>query len=155
MIRRLGVLTLEVILFAFALLGQQPAWHEPPADYGCENRCRDRRLPACTLEDRTGRWFHSTPRSIRCFIICFVDYLDPGRFHRSSATRTRWYSADLSIRGSTFEQALVLLNGLRINDAQSGHRQYGYPIPLDATSRIEVLHGTGSTFYGSDAIAEL
>jgi iron complex outermembrane receptor protein len=27
------------------------------------------------------------------------------------------------------------------------------PIPLDATSRIEVLHGTGSTFYGSDAIA--
>jgi len=60
--------------------------------------------------------------------------------------------ADLSIRGSAFEQSLVLLNGLRINDAQTGHHDLDLPVPLEAISRIEVLHGAGSTFYGADAM---
>ena len=61
--------------------------------------------------------------------------------------------ADLSIRGSTFGQALVLLNGLRINDAQTGHANLDLPVPLEDVSRIEVLHGAGSTLYGADALA--
>jgi len=60
--------------------------------------------------------------------------------------------ADLSIRGSTFEQSLVLIDGLRVNDPETGHLNLDIPVPLDAISRIEVLHGSGSTFYGSDAI---
>jgi outer membrane cobalamin receptor len=60
--------------------------------------------------------------------------------------------ADLSIRGASFEQSLVLLNGLRINDAQTGHHNMDIPIPLEAMSRIEVLHGAGSTVYGADAV---
>ncbi|HZR56544.1 MAG TPA: TonB-dependent receptor [Terriglobales bacterium] len=60
--------------------------------------------------------------------------------------------ADLSIRGATFEQSLVLLNGLRINDAQSGHHDMDIPLPLEAITRIEVLHGAGSTLYGADAL---
>ena len=60
--------------------------------------------------------------------------------------------ADLSLRGTTFEQSLVLLNGLRINDPETGHLNLDIPVPLDAVSRIDVLHGSGSTFYGSDAI---
>jgi hypothetical protein len=60
--------------------------------------------------------------------------------------------ADLSIRGAGFEQSLVLLNGLRINDAQSGHHNMDIPVPLEAVSRIEVLHGAGSTLYGADAL---
>lgn len=60
--------------------------------------------------------------------------------------------ADLSIRGTTFEQSLVLLNGLRINDPETAHMNLDIPVPLDALSRVEVLHGSGSTFYGSDAI---
>jgi outer membrane cobalamin receptor len=60
--------------------------------------------------------------------------------------------ADLSIRGTTFEQSLLLLNGLRINDPETGHLNLDIPVPLDAVARIEVLHGSGSTFYGSDAI---
>ena len=59
---------------------------------------------------------------------------------------------DLSIRGSTFGQTLVLLNGLRLNDAQTGHFNLNLPLPLDAADRIEVLLGTGSLFYGSDAL---
>jgi len=60
--------------------------------------------------------------------------------------------ADISVRGTTFEQTLVLINGLRINDPESGHLNLDIPVPLDAIARADVLHGSGSTFYGSDAI---
>ena len=60
--------------------------------------------------------------------------------------------ADISIRGSSFEQTLVLLNGLRIDDAQTSHHNLDLPVPLDAMRDIEVLHGAGSTLYGSDAV---
>lgn len=60
--------------------------------------------------------------------------------------------ADLSILGSTFAETLVLLNGLRMNDAQTAHHNMDIPVPSEAMSRIEVLHGAGSTFYGSDAM---
>ncbi|HUP05426.1 MAG TPA: TonB-dependent receptor [Bryobacteraceae bacterium] len=60
---------------------------------------------------------------------------------------------DLSIRGSNFGQTLVLLNGERLNDAQSGHHDMDIPVPLAAISRVETLQGAGSTLYGSDAVA--
>lgn len=60
---------------------------------------------------------------------------------------------DLTIRGSTFGQTLVLLDGLRMNDAQSGHHNMDLPVPTDAIDRIEILRGAGSTLYGSDAMA--
>ena len=60
--------------------------------------------------------------------------------------------ADLSLRGTTFEQSLILVNGLRINDPETGHLNLDIPIPLDAITRIDILHGSGSAFYGSDAI---
>jgi iron complex outermembrane receptor protein len=60
--------------------------------------------------------------------------------------------ADLSILGSTFAETLVLLNGLRMNDAQTAHHDLDIPIPMEAISRIEVLHGAGSTLYGADAM---
>jgi outer membrane cobalamin receptor len=60
--------------------------------------------------------------------------------------------ADLSIRGATFQQSLILLNGLRVNDAQTGHHDMDVPVPLESISRVEVLHGAGSTLYGADAL---
>jgi outer membrane cobalamin receptor len=60
--------------------------------------------------------------------------------------------ADISIRGSSFQQTLVLLNGLRIDDAQTSHHNLDLPVPLEAMSGIDILHGAGSTLYGSDAL---
>ena len=60
--------------------------------------------------------------------------------------------ADLSIRGTTFEQTLVLVDGLRVNDPETGHLNLDLAVPLGAISRMDVLHGSGSTFFGSDAI---
>ena len=60
--------------------------------------------------------------------------------------------ADISIRGGTFGQTLVLLNGMRLNDSQSGHHNLDLPVPIESVSKIELLKGLGSTFYGSDAV---
>lgn len=59
---------------------------------------------------------------------------------------------DISIRGGSFGQTLVLVNGIRVNDAQSAHHNFDIPVPLDAIQQMEVLRGTGSTLYGSDAL---
>jgi iron complex outermembrane receptor protein len=61
--------------------------------------------------------------------------------------------ADISLRGGSFEQTLVLLNGLRINDAQTSHHNLDLPVPLGALRTIDVLHGAGSTLYGADALS--
>jgi outer membrane cobalamin receptor len=82
----------------------------------------------------------------------FTDYLRQDPSLNLQSRSPSGVQADLSIRGTTFEQSLVLLNGLRINDPETGHLNLDIPMPLDAISRIEVLHGSGSTFYGSDAI---
>lgn len=60
--------------------------------------------------------------------------------------------ADLSIRGATYGQTLVLMNGRRLNDPQTGHHSLDLPVPLESVERVEVLKGAGSSIYGSDAI---
>lgn len=60
---------------------------------------------------------------------------------------------DISIRGGSFAQTLILLNGLRLNDSQSSHHNLDLPLPLEAMSEVQLLRGSGSTQYGSDAVA--
>ncbi|HEX2167097.1 MAG TPA: TonB-dependent receptor, partial [Longimicrobiales bacterium] len=60
--------------------------------------------------------------------------------------------ADLSIRGGSFEQILVLVDGVPVNDRQTGHFHLDLAVPLDAVERIEVLRGPASAIHGSSAI---
>ena len=60
--------------------------------------------------------------------------------------------ADLSIRGSSFDQTLVLINGMRVSDAQTGHHSLDLPLPFESVQQVEVLRGGGATLYGSDAV---
>jgi len=60
--------------------------------------------------------------------------------------------SDLSIRGGGFGQTLVLLNGIRLNDVQSGHHNMDVPVPFESVERVEILKGSGSMLYGSDAV---
>jgi iron complex outermembrane recepter protein len=59
--------------------------------------------------------------------------------------------SDFAVRGANFGQMLVLVDGVRLNDAQSGHHNGDIPVPLDAVERIEVLYGPGSALFGADA----
>ncbi len=61
--------------------------------------------------------------------------------------------ADLVLRGGSFEQTLVLLNGFRINDAQTSHHNLDLPVPMEAMDSIQVLEGAGSTLHGVDALS--
>ena len=60
--------------------------------------------------------------------------------------------ADLGLRGSTFNQVVVLVDGVRVSDVQSGHYALDLAMPVAMIERIEILRGTGSAMYGSDAI---
>lgn len=60
--------------------------------------------------------------------------------------------ADLSIRGSSFEQVLVLVNGVPMNDGQTAHFDLDLAVPLESVERIEVVRGPASALYGADAL---
>lgn len=92
------------------------------------------------------------PREVPAFVDSAVDLLRSDPSLNLQARGPEGVQADLSIRGTTFEQSLVLVNGMRVNDPEAGHLNLDVSVPLDAITRIDILHGSGSTFYGSDAI---
>lgn len=59
---------------------------------------------------------------------------------------------DVGVRGSTFDQVLVMVDGVRVSDAQTGHFNLNLAIPLEQVERIEVLRGPGTTLHGADAM---
>jgi iron complex outermembrane receptor protein len=61
--------------------------------------------------------------------------------------------ADISIRGSTFDQVLILLNGIPLNDPQTGHHNLNLPVSFDAIERIEILEGPASRLFGPNAFS--
>ena len=60
---------------------------------------------------------------------------------------------DISIRGGSFDQVLILLNGININDPQTGHHSLNLPVSFDAIDRIEILEGPASRIYGPNAFS--
>jgi outer membrane cobalamin receptor len=60
--------------------------------------------------------------------------------------------ADISIRGSTFNQVVVLVDGVRVSDVQSGHYALDLAVPMAMIDRVEILRGSGAALYGSDAV---
>jgi len=57
----------------------------------------------------------------------------------------------VSIRGSSSEQVLVLLDGIRLNTGEGGAVDFS-TIPVESIEKIEVIRGGGATLYGSDAV---
>jgi vitamin B12 transporter len=60
--------------------------------------------------------------------------------------------SDIVLRGGTFQQVLVILDGIRINDPNTGHFNSYIPIAPAEIDRIEVLKGASSAIYGSEAV---
>nr|WP_121272280.1 TonB-dependent receptor [Pedobacter schmidteae] len=60
--------------------------------------------------------------------------------------------ADISIDGGTFDQSLVLINGIKVSDPQTGHNMMNLPISMDDIDHIEVLRGSASRVYGINAL---
>lgn len=61
--------------------------------------------------------------------------------------------ADVGIRGGSFDQTLVLINGVRMSDPQTGHHLLNLVVQPEQIERIEVLKGPGTRIYGPNAFA--
>ncbi len=61
--------------------------------------------------------------------------------------------ADVSIRGGSFDQVLILLNGVNITDPQTGHFNLDIPVELQNIQRIELLQGPNARIWGPNAFS--
>ena len=59
---------------------------------------------------------------------------------------------DISIRGGTSEQIIILLNGINICDPQTGHNAMDLPVDLSDIVRIEVIEGPAGRIYGTSSL---
>jgi len=60
--------------------------------------------------------------------------------------------SDIVIRGATYQQILVLIDGIKINDPITGHFSGYIPVAPGDIKRIEILKGPASAIYGSEAV---
>lgn len=79
------------------------------------------------------------------------DLLETAASVRAVERGTPGSQADLSIRGSSAEGVLVLVDGIPVRDPQTGHFLIDLPVRLSGVERVEVLTGGGSALYGASA----
>lgn len=60
---------------------------------------------------------------------------------------------DVSIRGGHYDQTLVLVDGVKMNDPQTGHHTFNLPFSVDMIEKIEILQGGASRVFGTSAFS--
>lgn len=61
--------------------------------------------------------------------------------------------SDLYIRGGNFEQTLVLIDGIKMDDPQTGHHTMNAIVGINTIERIEIIKGPAARIYGQKAFA--
>ncbi|WP_456461263.1 TonB-dependent receptor [Lutibacter sp.] len=59
--------------------------------------------------------------------------------------------SDLYIRGGNFNQTLVLIDGIKMDDIQTGHHTMNAILQLESIERIEIIKGPAARIYGQNA----
>ncbi len=58
---------------------------------------------------------------------------------------------DISLRGGTFDQITILLNGINISSPHTGHLSADFPVSIDDIERIEILEGPSARVFGTQS----
>ncbi len=61
--------------------------------------------------------------------------------------------SDLYIRGGQFNQTLILIDGFKTEDPQTGHHTMNMMIPLENIERIEIIKGPAARVFGQNAFS--
>ena len=61
--------------------------------------------------------------------------------------------SDLYIRGGNFDQTLLLIDGVKMDDAQTGHHTMNAILSLDNIDHIEIIKGPAARVFGQNAFA--
>jgi iron complex outermembrane receptor protein len=61
--------------------------------------------------------------------------------------------ADISLRGGSFDQTAILLNGINLTNPHTGHFSFNIPINLSDIERVEIVQGPSSLVYGASAFS--
>lgn len=64
---------------------------------------------------------------------------------------TSGMQADLYIRGGSFDQTLLLIDGIKLDDAQTGHHTMNLALPIEVIKRIEIIKGPAARVFGQNA----
>ncbi len=113
-----------------------------------------------SVAEKTERYLHATGSTVS-----ILNREDIAALHAESITEalesiasvhltergTPGSQADIAINGSSSESVLVLVNGIRVHDPQTGHFALDVPVDISTVDRIEVMHGGGSSVYGASA----
>lgn len=59
--------------------------------------------------------------------------------------------ADLYIRGGSFDQTLLLIDGIKVEDPQTGHHTMNMALPIDVIERVEIIKGAAARIFGQNA----
>ena len=59
--------------------------------------------------------------------------------------------SDLYIRGGSFDQTLLLIDGIKVEDPQTGHHTLNIALPLEVIKRIEIIKGPAARVFGQNA----
>jgi len=59
--------------------------------------------------------------------------------------------SDINIRGATFEQNTAMIDGIKINDPQTGHYTMDLPLTSFDKENVEILKGPASSLYGANS----
>lgn len=59
--------------------------------------------------------------------------------------------ADLYIRGGGFDQTLLLIDGMKMDDIQTGHHTLNLLLPIHLVERIEIIKGPAARIFGQNA----